>query len=215
MSKADGVQKKAKGGRPTKQATEELNQRILETAAELFALQGFSATSMEQIAAECNAGKDTIYRRYPSKSHLFAKLIDEFRNKLVKELDMILQKDGEPIERLYTYARSLLSINLRPQLIALHRVALGEAIPSGVMQPKAAEEDPFMSRFALLIEEAQKEGSLRQGDPLFIADQLLYVTSMKPLISTMNGNRQYLDPDKQQRYFDEAWRLFMEGSAKC
>jgi TetR/AcrR family transcriptional regulator, regulator of autoinduction and epiphytic fitness len=202
----------SRGGRPTKHASEELGRRILDVSAELFASQGFSATSMEQVAAECNAGKDTLYRRYPSKTVLFTAMMEQFRAQVVRDLDETMKEDGAPLEALRRYARLLLSINLRPQLLSLNRVALGEAVTFGGVHPTPAESDPFMARFAALVSSAQRDGRLRKGDPLFIAEQLLYSTSIKPMIAAMLGQERFFDPVEQDRYFDMAWDLFMTGA---
>lgn len=202
-----------RGGRPTKRAAEELGRRILDTAARLFSSQGFAATTMEQVAAECGAGKDTIYRRYPSKAVLFTALMDQLRARVVDEIDGAMGADGAPMERLRSYARKLLSINMRPELLALNRVALAEAVPAGGVRTPAPAEDPFMVRFAALVGDAQSEGLLRPGDPLFIADQLLYATSIKPMISAMLGNSEFAGVEEQDSYFEQAWHLALTGIA--
>lgn len=210
---AGSAARKPRGGRPTRKAARELDQRILETAADLFASQGFAATSMEQIASACNAGKDTIYRRYPSKAALFTVLIDSLRTQIVAEADALMRTDGAPAERLYRFARFLLSVNLRPQLVALNRVALGDAVANAALKLPSTAEDPLMIRFAELVKEAQKDGVVVEGDALFIAEQLLYATSIKPLNAVMLGNRRFIESGEQQRYFDQAWSLFMDGAA--
>ncbi|OYR18617.1 bacterial regulatory, tetR family protein [Brucella rhizosphaerae] len=204
---------KSRGGRPSKQAVEELNRRILETAAGLFAAQGFAATSMEQIAASCGAGKDTIYRRYPSKAALFADLIQGLQSEVINELDGLLAITDTSLERLRRYAFALLAINLRPQMIALNRVALSEAVVAGAIKPTPSAQDPIMKRFTTLVAQAQSDGLLSEEDPLFTADQLLYATSIKPLISTMLGESTFSSFDEQQRYFDQAWKLFLSGAS--
>lgn len=201
-----------RGGRPTKIAAEELGQRILATAARLFSAQGFAATTMEQVAAECGAGKDTIYRRYPSKAALFTALMDQLRASVMTEIDAALERDGAPMDQLRSYARHLLSINLRPEMLALNRVALAEAVPGGVRAP-TSEGDPFMIRFADLVRRAQADGHVADGDALFIADQLLYATSIKPMIRAMLGDAQLADPGRQDSYFDMAWSLALAGIA--
>ena len=206
--------KKAQGGRPTKEAAAQLERRILDVAAGLFAAQGYAATSMEQVADVCQAGKDTIYRRYASKSALFTAMMERFRGEIVGELEACMAADGPPEERLRRYARALLGVNLRPQLVALNRVTLGEAVPSKGVQPTAAAEDPFMRRLAGLVEAAQAADTLRAGDALFIAEQLLYATSIKPLVATMLGEARFADAAEQQAYFDKAWGLFMQGAAR-
>lgn len=168
---------------------------------------------MEQVADACQAGKDTIYRRYPSKAALFTALMDTFRAALSQELDSCLAQAGSPQERLYRYARALLAVNLRPQLVALNRVALGEAIPARGVQPTPAADDPFMIRLTTLVEQAQAAGTMAAGDAWFMADQLLYATAIKPLVATMLGDTRYAEPEAQQRYFDAAWALFMTGAA--
>lgn len=202
-----------KGGRPSKRAVEELNRRILDTAAGLFASQGFAATSMEQVAAACGAGKDTIYRRYPSKTALFKALMDGLQSQVLGELDEIMSASGTSSERLRRFARTLLSINLRPQMIALNRVALGEAVAFGGVQPTPPAQDPIMIRFAAVVEQAQADGAVAEGNPLFLAEQLLYATSIKPLISTMLGENRFSDLAEEEHYFDQALQLFLKGAA--
>ncbi len=205
---------RSRGGRPTKQAAEELGQLILDTAARLFSEQGFAATTMEQVAAACGAGKDTIYRRYPSKAALFTALMEQLRARVIAEIDEAMSEQGTPMARLRAYARRLLAINLRPELLALNRVALAEAVPSGAVRAASMSDDPVMIRFAALVRSAQAAGFAIEGDPHFIADQLLYATSIKPMIRSMLGDVQFTDEDQQERYFDQAWDLALSGIAR-
>lgn len=204
---------KSKGGRPSKAALEQLNQRILAVASELFATQGFSATSMEQVALSCGAGKDTIYRRYPSKAALFTALIEGLQAEVLGEIDMLVTAmTGTAVERVRQLARMLLTINLRPQMIALNRVALGEAVSFGEISPKPAPRNPIIEKLGSLIELAQKNENFIPGDPLFIAEQLLYATSIKPVISSMLGENRFSLFEEQELYFNQAFELFIEGA---
>lgn len=204
---------RSQGGRPTRAAAAELERRILDEAAALFAAQGYAATSMEQVAEVCKAGKDTIYRRYASKGALFTAVMARFRAAVVDELGACLSAGGAPAERLRRYARALLDVNLRPQLLALNRVALAEAIPSKGVQPTPSADDPFMRQLAALVGEAQDAGALRPGDALFIAEQLLYATSIRPLVTTMLGEAAFSTAARQDAYFEQAWTLFLHGAA--
>lgn len=212
-TQAEPTRRKAQGGRPTRQAAAELERRILEVAAELFATQGYAATTMEQVAEVCQSGKDTIYRRYASKGLLFAALMEKFRAEITLELDACLAEPGTALVRLQRYARALLSVNLRPQLVALNRVALGEAVPAKGVQPAPGSEDPFMRRMAELVRAAQDEAVLAPNDADFVAEQLLYATSIKPLVATMLGETRFAEAQEQQAYFERAWALFMTGAA--
>ncbi|MCI9880974.1 TetR/AcrR family transcriptional regulator [Methylobacterium goesingense] len=205
--------KTSRGGRPTKDQSAELASRILDVASNLFATQGFAATSMEQVAAACGAGKDTVYRRYPTKSALFSALMARLHATLIPELDQAVSTDGTAMEKLRSYARVILDINLRPEFLALNRVALGEAMAFGAIKPIPTREDPVMERFAILVKNAQAAGHLVGDEAFFLADQLLYATSIKPLIAAMLGDDRYREMCAREEYFTAAWTFFLAGAA--
>lgn len=202
----------SRGGRPSKAEAARLERHILQTAANLFATQGFAATSMEQIASACGAGKDTIYRRYPSKTALFSALMAGLQTDVLAELEAALQQDGAALDRLRQYARAILAVNLRPQLVALNRVVLSEPAALGERKPEA--EDPIMQRLDTLVKEAQSSGALAAVESGFLATQLLYATSIRPLMSKLLGEADFEEKAAQDDYFCRAWDLFLSGAAR-
>ncbi len=62
---------KNKGGRPTLEDIPRRNEHLLEVATNNFIRLGFSATTLDRIAAEAGVAKRTIYARYPDKLALF------------------------------------------------------------------------------------------------------------------------------------------------
>lgn len=205
--------RKSRGGRPTKQEALALEQKILDVASRRFAEYGFAATTIEQIASDCSAGKGTIYRRYSSKVKLFEALMVRGHQDILPDLEVIASGSGAPLVILRTFARALLSINLRPELIALNRIALGEAVAVGGAQRIPSKNDPIMHRFSTLVHAAQTDGALAQGDPLVLAEQLLYATSIKPLLLSMLGSTDFQKKSQQDSYFEMAWNLFLNGAA--
>ncbi|MET3600146.1 TetR/AcrR family transcriptional regulator [Martelella mangrovi] len=200
-----------RGGRPSKEAAARLERQILETASDLFAAQGFAATSMEQVASRCNAGKDTIYRRYPSKAALFNTLVTGLQAEVLADLDAALGQDGTALDRLRQYARAMLAANMRPQLVALNRVVLSEPAALGDRKPETG--DPIMQRLTGLVEAAQNQGALGPGDAEFLANQLLYATSIRPLMAKLLGESDFDGTATQDDYFYRAWDLFLKGAA--
>ena len=56
----------------TAESDDPKREKIIEAAEQLFIKQGFSATSMEEVAAAARASKRTIYARFASKEDLFS-----------------------------------------------------------------------------------------------------------------------------------------------
>ena len=63
-------------GRPTKDESATLGERLFDEAYAAFCSLGFAAASIEGIAAACGVGKNTIYRRFPDKEALFKAVIE-------------------------------------------------------------------------------------------------------------------------------------------
>jgi AcrR family transcriptional regulator len=65
-----GVKRRPRLGR------DERRSRILDAAAELFHVQGYSATSVDAIGARAGVTGPAVYRHFPSKQELLLELLD-------------------------------------------------------------------------------------------------------------------------------------------
>ncbi len=208
---------KARIGRPPKEDAAETSNRIIDTAAQLFAAQGFAATSIEQVASACSAGKDTIYRRFPSKVALFEAVVERMRARTLERLEQEIHtadRDGDALARLRRVARWCLAVNLDPDMIAFNRIALSEAIVFGEDRHDQWESDPIMDRLVALVSEAQAAGTLVDGPPHAIALHLLHSIVFGPSNDAMMGRSTYATAAAQDRFFDQAWTLFLRGAGR-
>jgi AcrR family transcriptional regulator len=204
-------------GRPPKEDAAETFNRIIDAAARLFAAQGFAATSIAQVAAACRAGKDTIYRRFPSKGALFAAVVERTRSRTLDRLEAEIDSAGgagDALARLRRVARWFLAANLDPELVAFKRIALSEAIVPGKDRPDREAGDPIMDRLTALVSEAQASGLLAPGDPSLVAAHLLHTVVFGPLNEAMLGRSTYASREAQDEYFERAWRLFLHGAGR-
>jgi len=64
-------------GRPTLEQAKAISKRILAIGRAMFFERGYSATSMEAIAAEAGMSKGTLYSRFPQKADLFAAIVED------------------------------------------------------------------------------------------------------------------------------------------
>ena len=80
---------------------------ILAAAAVCFSHQGFSATSMPDIAAEVGLSVGALYRYFSSKEDLFLAVVAERIAVYNEAVFAALDRPGHPIERLQAALRSL------------------------------------------------------------------------------------------------------------
>ena len=213
----DSSSPKARVGRPSKEDAAETSNRIIDTAAQLFAAQGFAATSIEQVASACSAGKDTIYRRFRSKGALFGAVVERLRTRTLERLEIEIDSaggDGDALARLRRVARWFLTVNLDPDMVAFKRIALSEAFVLGEDRQDRWESDPIMDRLVALVSEAQESGMLGNGDPQAIASHLLHSIVFGPSNDAMLGRTTYASTAAQDSYFDRAWTLFLRGAGR-
>ncbi|WP_282174107.1 TetR/AcrR family transcriptional regulator [Cytobacillus firmus] len=66
-------------------------QLIMESALELFAKQGFEATSVQQITEHSGISKGAFYLSFKSKDELIMALIDQFMEQFISDIDRIVK----------------------------------------------------------------------------------------------------------------------------
>lgn len=65
-------------------------QLIMEKATELFAKQGFEATSIQQITEQCGISKGSFYLSFKSKDELITEMLDHFFMEVTAEIDQLV-----------------------------------------------------------------------------------------------------------------------------
>ncbi|MBR0784888.1 TetR/AcrR family transcriptional regulator [Bradyrhizobium iriomotense] len=213
VSKRVGARREGRGGRPTKAEAQAIEDRILSVAAELFARDGYAATSMERVVSECGAGKDTIYRRYPSKRAIFDAVLERSRRRIMALLaDLQVRQSGQnSLAQLKELASCLLDINLDPELVAFKRIAASEMMvaPGNDAEPAP---DAIMSLLRASVTKAQSDQRLVSGDTNFLTDFLINSIIVGPTTLAMFGFKPLASAKERKLYFDKAWKLFLGGA---
>ncbi len=128
--------------------------RIMDVATELFAKNGFHATSITDIANTCQTSKSRLYHYFNSKEQVLYEILRDHALTLGDSFLPITQDANlPPAEKLEKFARHLLirNINFR----AKHKLILGEldAIPPTQRQEVATLlRQPIESIFETLSE---------------------------------------------------------------
>ncbi|MCM3387636.1 TetR/AcrR family transcriptional regulator [Ureibacillus chungkukjangi] len=78
-------------------------QLIMEKSLELFAENGFEATSVQQITERCGISKGAFYLYFKSKDELINSLIDHFMTSIITELEQSVSATQSREELLYNF----------------------------------------------------------------------------------------------------------------
>jgi AcrR family transcriptional regulator len=79
---------------------EELREKIMDAARELFAREGFHNVSMRKIAKKIDYSATTIYLYFKDKNELLTSICEETFATLVKQFEDIVASTNDPIEQL-------------------------------------------------------------------------------------------------------------------
>lgn len=200
-----------RGGRPRRGKAQEPVERILEAATRLFAARGFAGTSIDQVASICGAGKDTIYRRYPSKVALFEAVVEHARAQALAQLPDVTAIEGAPLERLERLLRMFLAINMEPDLVALKRITFSEVVVFERPAPVVGPPDPLMARLIEAVAAAQAAGALRPGHAAALAAHLIHALVSIPTTDAMLGGVTYATSDALDAHFRTTWAWLLSG----
>jgi AcrR family transcriptional regulator len=80
---------------------------ILAAARDVIAERGYTGATMDDIAKRARAGKDTVYRRWPSKERLAIDLIDTLAGEAVRPRPL----DPDPRFNLLLFLKELVQLN--------------------------------------------------------------------------------------------------------
>ncbi|SDX59304.1 TetR/AcrR family transcriptional regulator [Lysobacter enzymogenes] len=137
-------------------------ERILQTAHDLFYLEGVRATGVDRVIAESGVTKVTLYRHYPSKNDLILAFLDYRHERWMAWFDAALRRHGDDAAAL---APALHEWFAHPQFRGcafINTVAeLGPALPAAGERARAHKRAMQARIAALLPAGAAREASAR------------------------------------------------------
>ncbi|MFT8419090.1 MAG: TetR/AcrR family transcriptional regulator [Acetobacter sp.] len=210
---------KRHGGRPDTRMSEELDRLILQTASQLFGEQGYAATSMEQIAAQAQVGKQTIYRRHASKEALFMTVMTDLGQSFLSAAAPTAQSvSTDPLLALRQTLRRLLDLVLSPSTIALSRtfVAEGWRFPGLVDHAGAHIFDPLERLTHDLLVAVEAAGLLNSTYDLKETSRALSALMLGgPHQHVLFGRNAFATKAERDQYLNQSWAMFMTGILSC
>ena len=200
LSSSPPVRRKESRGRPS---TPFLRERILLSAAELFAEREFELVLIDEVAAHAGVGKGSVYRQFRSKEELYAAAVINGFTELQREIRTALAGCTSMRDQVATIVRhSIKFFWTRRQFFALLRDP--KALPPSQERQYRAQRNDLSRLVSGVLDEGIKRGAIRSGIDTRIAAEAL--------LGMMRGinryGREYTTPD---RAIDIVTSIFLDG----
>jgi AcrR family transcriptional regulator len=169
-------------------------EKILQVAAKLIVRQGYTATSVHQIAQEAGIGKATIYHHFPDKEAIVYALLDRSSSRVQQTLSAV---NGGDDPRLKIEAIARAGIRLRSESFDLFQVIRRE-VPGSRNRVHAQLASYFIiytTGFTNAIQTGVRQGIFRPVDPSEAARTLLTMLAGMYVQIYLSGDR-IPDPEK-------------------
>jgi TetR/AcrR family transcriptional regulator, mexJK operon transcriptional repressor len=204
-----------RGGRPTRADAEQLRERILDAATELFLANGYGATSIEAVVQRAKISKRTFYHRFDDKPVLFGAVVHRIIGGLRPPSDAPLLDGANLRDILQHLAAIILRAALAPEAIALHRLIVAESgrfpdLAAIVAREGAMEE--AVRLIAGLLQRQARAGAFALRAPIFAAQQFLYMVIALPQRRAM-GMGLPMTSDELDAWARDVVHLFLNGVA--
>lgn len=155
-----------------------MRDRILDAAERLLARLGYRKTTMDDLAAEAEVSKRTIYVYFPSKEEVTLCTIDRIVDRLLAALREVAGSGKSAAGRIRRML--LLRVLFRFDSVRDYYESLDDLLRSirpAYMARRARYFDEEARVFAAVVAEGAADGSLAAGEPLGAAHTLLMATN--------------------------------------
>jgi len=188
---------------------------IMEAAATLFLRSGYQGTSMDEIAALAAVSKQTVYKNFADKERLFhdiimgvAGTVEDFLRSVGDTL-----RDTEDLETdLHTLGRQYLQVVMRPQVLQMRRLLIGESARFPELARAYYEKAPerVLTALAPELSRLHDRGLLAVADPDLAARHFAFLILGTPLDKAMFvGDDTGFTAEDLDRMADEGVRVFL------
>ena len=188
-------------------APQDRREVILREAAELFARQGVTATTVREIADAAGILSGSLYHHFTSKDEIVDAVLSTFLQELRRRYDDVLDAGGDPADRL----RGLVQVSL--ETVSAHPRAT-EIYQNDAHRLRAANGYAYVEESAKavraawvgVLEEGIRSGAFRDDVPVKV---------MYPLLRDgLWLTARWFKPTKAYGHAELAadyWRLFLDG----
>ncbi len=195
-------------------------QSILDAARDVFLHNGYVGASTDEIVAAAHVSKQTLYRHFGDKSSLFMEVL--LHDMAAADAQVVALADAIPEsdnlrQDLTAFARAYIVSVMRPHLMRIRRVVIGEAerFPELAQAWYANGPEAAYAMFAGWFARLHDRGAMTVPDPRLAAQQFNWLVLSIPINEAMSGPISDVPFPEQvlHRYADEGVRVFLAAYA--
>jgi len=159
-------------GRGLSQEDPPTRERLLTAARRVFGERGFEGGSVREITREAEANLGAVTYHFGSKEALYHEVIRSVLTPLRERTLAVTSGPGSPAERIDAFIRGFfehLRENPDQPRFLLQQLVKGPSIPPVLLEVML----PVVRALLGVVEEGQRDGSIRPGPPLYFVLSLL------------------------------------------
>ncbi|MDX5357921.1 MAG: TetR/AcrR family transcriptional regulator [Rhodobacterales bacterium] len=184
--------------------------RILDAAFRVFSLAGYAGASMDAIAEASRVSKPTLYQYFGSKEALFAAMMDSARDVM---LEPFADQSGGMVAQLHRFAWAYADVVMRPDLLGLARLVIGEAarFPEIGAAYQTAGPDRLLAGMMTWLERQRAAGRLAFEDAELAAQDLWALILSAPRTQALHRPDDVPNRAQIRRYLENGLRVFLRA----
>lgn len=178
-------------------------QTIMDSAAALFAREGYPSAKMQDVAKACGATKSMLYHYFPTKDDLLFAMLNEHLERVIQSVEESIASAGTPRERLLALVQAYTQKSTQSR--RRHMVAMQD-----VKYLPKAKQAPLIELQRRLTDVVAR--LLRELNPALPDETYKPYTMM--LIGMLNWTDMWYKPGgpmKPAELCDRLSRLFLKG----
>ncbi len=195
---------------------EKRREELAKVAERLFLKHGFADTTMQMIASEAEASKETLYRHFSSKEALFEELISAKAAKVAGP-QSALARDEPPAAALFELGMSLMQLLTKGEGSSLFHIIIADTHRAPDLAAIFYERGPgtTLKRVTAYLRAATQRGQLHCPDPRLAAKLFLgAVISYYHLHCLIGQPPAPISPAEMQEHVQAAVEMFLSHFAK-
>lgn len=183
---ANGAPKSRRGANNSRK--ELVRERLLEKSAELFCANGFSKTSINDIADSLSLKRSSVYHYFQNKEEIIRELfIDEYERRCSELLDLFDRKELTALDRLLLAVEGAITQRLKGGSRFLVFDRLEAEVPEDLRVSYNRSRRQILDLYTRLISDGITAGQFRAVDPQLTAFAVIGMSNWTALWYSPGG----------------------------